>query len=195
MAPANQQRESGAPRYPRLSDVPDRPQGLPTGAELAERRRRLEADRAEATVLDPRAGPAAAPEPVPEPLPELAETLRERSPEVPPTDAAPVGRAGVSVRVATLYFPGDSGDLDDQMIAVLRQVAREQQAIGGTVRVVGYRAVAAIGDALAHRQMAAIGDTLVRLGVPPTRIAAAVAEETQRGGDGDHGHAVIYLDY
>ena len=59
-------------RFPSLSDVPDRPEGLPTEEALAERRRRLEADRDAALGVD--AEPPPEP-PVPEPLPELTETM------------------------------------------------------------------------------------------------------------------------
>ena len=175
---------------PRLNDVPDRPEGLPTQEELAELRRRLEADRNEAL-----GGPADEPPmpPIPEPLPELTETMEELPVERLPTGLVDPGRSGVSVQVATLQFPGDSSDLDPDMIDVLSQVAREQQAIGGTVRVVGHGGGTSSDD-LARRQLAEIGQTLVRMGVPPTRIGTELEEP---GGDdpGDHGRAVIYLDY
>lgn len=175
---------------PRLNDVPERPEGLPTQEELAELRRRLEADRDEA------AGPPAEEPPVPpipEPLPELTETMEQLPVERPPASLVDPGRSGVSVQVATVHFPDDSAELAPPMIDVLSQVAREQQAIGGTVRVVGLGAVAASED-LAYRQLAQIGQTLVRMGVPPTRIGTELGEP---GGDdsSDHGRAVIYLDY
>ena len=183
--------QSGSVRpAPQLNDVPDRPEGLPTQEELAELRRRLEADRDEAL-----GGPAEEPPmpPLPEPLPELTETMEELPVERPPIGLVDAGRSGVSVQVATVRFPGDSTELDPEMIDVLSQVAREQQAIGGTVRVVGHGGQTSSED-LAHRQLAEIGQTLVRMGVPPTRIGTELA--ASGGGDpGDHGRAVIYLDY
>lgn len=178
------------PRYPRVTDVPDRPEGLPSGEQLAERRRQLEADRDEALGRDPAAPPLP---PVPEPLPELTETMQDIPVERPSTGLVEVARAGVSVQVATVYFPTDSTDLDEQMIEVLSQVAREQQSIGGGIRVIGHPGNASSED-LARRQVAVLGQTLVRLGVPPTRIDTELAEPGG-GGDADHGRAVIYLDY
>ncbi len=182
--------QAAQPRFPSLNAIPDRPEGLPSEEVLAERRRRLEADRDEALGRDAVETPAA---PVSEPLPELSETMEDIPVERATSGAAEVGRAGVSVEVATVYFPGDSVALDQQMIDVLSRVAREQQAIGGTLRVVGHGGAAA-GEDLARRQLAEIGQTLVRMGVPPTRIGTELGAP---GGDAvsDHGRAVIYLDY
>ena len=181
---------TGTPSYPRVADVPDRPEGLPTEEELAERRRRLEADRDAALGREgngdqPPAGPA--------PLPELTETLQDIPVERPSAGLVEVARAGVSVQVATVYFPSDSTDLDEQMIDVLSQVAREQQSIGGGIRVIGHPGIATSED-LARRQIATIGQTLVRMGVPPTRIDTELAAAGGNEG-GDHARAVIYLDY
>ena len=170
--------------------MPDRPEGLPTEDELAERRRRLEADRDAALGLE---GSNGQPPPGPEPLPELTETLQDIPVERPPTGLVEVARAGVSVQVATVYFPSDSVDLDEQMIDVLSQVAREQQSIGGGIRVIGHGGTTASED-LTRRQIAVIGQTLVRMGVPPTRIDTELAG-SGGGEGGDHGRAVIYLDY
>ena len=177
-------------RFPSLSDVPDRPEGLPTEEVLAERRRRLEADRDAA--LGPDADPLPEP-PVPEPLPELTETMEDLPVERASPGLVEVARAGVSVQVATVYFPGDSTALDQPMIDVLSQVAREQQAIGGVLRVVGHGGPAASED-LTRRQLSEIGQTLVRMGVPPTLIGTELGppDETAQT---DHGRAVIYLDY
>ena len=178
------------PDYPRVTDVPNRPEGLPTEDELAERRRRLEADRDAALG---REGSGALPPPAPGPLPALTETLQDVPVERPATGLVEVARAGVSVQVATVYFPSDSVDLDEQMIDVLSQVAREQQSIGGGIRIIGHKGTGASED-LTRRQMAMIGQTLVRMGVPPTRIDSEVAG-SGGGAGGDHGRAVIYLDY
>ena len=180
--------DSATPRYPRITDVPDRPEGLPSEEQLTERRRRLEADRDSALGRDP-ALPV--PPPTPDPLPALTETMQDLPVATAPA-SADAARAGVSVQVATVFFPADSIDLDEQMIEVLSQVAREQQAIGGGLRLVGHGPAAASED-LARRQLAEIGRTLVRMGVPPTRIDSELAEPG--GGGGDHGRAVIYLDY
>ena len=180
----------GQSRFPQLTAVPDRPEGLPTEDMLAERRRRLEADRDAALGESPAQPPVP---PVPEPLPELTDTLQGLPVERPPSQLVDGTRTGVSVQVATVFFPGDSTDLDQQMIDVLSQVAREQQAIGGALRVVGHGGVTVSQD-LARRQMAEISQTLVRMGVPPTRIGTELGAP---GGvdNGDHGRAVIYLDY
>lgn len=178
------------PSYPRVTDVPTRPEGLPTEQELAERRRRLEADRDAALGRD---GNGSQPPPDPPPLSDMTETLQDVPVEQPSPRLAEGARAGVSVQVATVYFPSDSTDLDEQMIDVLSQVAREQQSIGGGIRVIGHPGLAASED-LARRQMAAIGQTLVRMGVPPTRIDTELTRAAS-GEGGDHGRAVIYLDY
>ena len=177
-------------RFPNLSDIPDRPDGQPSEEMLAERRRRLEADRDAALGRD--AGAPSNP-PVPGPLPELTETMEEIPIERATTGLVEVARAGVSVQVATVYFPGESIALDQPMIDVLSQVAREQQAIGGTLRVVGQGGEAASDD-LTRRQLSEISQTLVRMGVPPTRIATELAAAAGEPA-GDHGRAVIYLDY
>ncbi len=178
------------PSYPRVTDVPERPEGLPTEDELAERRRRLEADRDAALG---RVENGSRPPPGPEPLPELTETLQDIPVERPSAGLAEAARSGVSVQVATVHFPSDSIDLDEQMIDVLSQVAREQQSIGGSLRVVGHSGTA-ISEDLTRRQIATIGQTLVRMGVPPTRIDTEFAGSGGREG-GEHGRAVIYLDY
>lgn len=181
---------AGTPSFPRVTDVPERPEGLPTDEELAERRRRLEADRDAALG---REGIGSELPPGSEPVPELAETLQDIPAERPSPALVEVARAGVSVQVATVYFPSDSNDLDEQMIDVLSQVAREQQSIGGGIRVIGHAGIAGSDD-LTGRQIAMIEQTLVRMGVPPTRIDTELAEA--RGSEGgDHGRAVIYLDY
>ncbi|NNG05067.1 MAG: hypothetical protein HKM95_13355 [Inquilinus sp.] len=186
------------PPYPSLSGVPDRPLDLPTREELAERRRQLEADRASA-------GPASRGEPPPEPippgspLPELDEAIAVPAP--PPAAPAPAGtsglvsvdRAGVSVQVATVYFPPGRSDLDDATLAVLRQVAAERQAIGGDVRVVAF-AAGTDRAALSQRRASTIGEALVLLGVPAGRVHGD-AGETPTDGDADQDRALIYLDY
>ncbi len=177
-------------RFPSLSDVPDRPEGLPTEEVLAERRRRLEADRDAA--LGNGDDPPPVP-PIPEPLPELTETMEDIPVERTSPGLVEVARAGVSVQVATVYFPGDSTALDQPMIDVLSQVAREQQAIGGVLRVVGHGGPAASED-LTRRQLSEIGQTLVRMGVPPTLIGTELGPP-DRTAETDHGRAVIYLDY
>lgn len=185
------------PPYPNLSDVRERPLDLPTPEELAERQRQLEADRAAA-------GPAsrgeAAPEPAPQgtPLPELDEAMAVPAPPPAPVPAGSSGlvsvdRAGVSVQVATVYFsPGDPS-LDDAALAVLRQVAAERQAIGGTVRVVAFTASGA--DPAGWRiRTTAIGEALIRSGVPADRVigeAGVPPADTEI----DQDRAVIYLDY
>jgi outer membrane protein OmpA-like peptidoglycan-associated protein len=178
------------PAYPRVTDVPGRPENLPTEDELADRQRRLEADRDAALGND---GGGTQPPAGPEPIPELTETLQHTPVERPPSGLVEVARSGVSVQIATVYFPSDSVDLDEQMIDVLSQVAREQQSIGGGIRIVGHAGPAASED-LARRQMATVGQTLVRMGVPPTRIDTELAVAGGNQG-GDHGRAVIYLDY
>ncbi len=177
-------------RFPNLSDVPDRPQGLPSPEELAERRRRLEADR-DAARGSETVAPSFPPEP--EPLPELTDTMESLPVERSSTGLVDAARAGVSVQVATVLFPGESTDFDQPMIDVLTQVAREQQAIGGVLRLVGHGAWATSED-LTRRQLAEIGQTLVRMGVPPTRIATELGAPDS-GPEADHGRAVIYLDY
>ncbi len=181
---------NGALRFPRLTAVPDRPEGLPTEEILAERRRRLESDRDAALG---KTGAGLPDPPIPEPLPELTDTMEELPVERPAAGLVEDPRAGVSVQVATVFFPGDSTDLDRQMIDVLSQVAREQQAIGGSLRVVGHGGVTVSQD-LARRQMAEISQTLVRMGVPPTLIGTELGPPGGAG-TGDHGRAVIYLDY
>lgn len=170
--------------------MPERPEGLPTAEELAERRRRLEADLGTAKGGDT----DATPRPLsPEPLPELSETMQDIPVARASTGLVAGARPGVSVQVATVFFAAGSDDLDEQMIDVLSQVAREQQSIGGGVRVVGHGGTGASAD-LSQRQMAAIGQTLIRMGVPPTRIGTELGT-SGGGGEADHGHAVIYLDY
>ena len=168
--------------------MPERPEGLPTAEELAERRRRLEADLGTAQGRDSDAVPSPA---APEPLPELTETMQDIPVARSSTGLVAGARPGVSVQVATVFFGVGSDDLDEQMVDVLSQVAREQQSIGGGVRVVGHGGAGASTD-LSQRQMAAIGQTLIRMGVPPTRIDTELGAP---GGETDHGHAVIYLDY
>lgn len=180
---------SDGPRMPRLTDVPARPAELPTAAELAERRLRLESDRDAA--LDPENR-----EPAQEPAPELTEIL-EDLPVVPPAGGLPEDRrGGVSVQVATIRFASrsaDSVDLDDQMIAALGQVVREQRSIGGGIRVIGHGGNV-VDEDLTRRQIAMISQVLADMGVPPARIETELAEPGS-GEGGDHGRAVIYLDY
>ena len=182
--------ETERPRFPSLGEMPVRPEGLPDEASLEELRLRLEEDRAAALGEDPLGEEPAAAE---EPLPELSSVLDELPVEPQSAGLVDPARSGVSVQVATVFFPAESTAFDQPVIDVLSKVAREQQAIGGSLRVIGQRGRESSDD-LALRQLAEIGQTLVRMGVPPTRIGTELGEPDGLPA-GDHGRAVIYLDY
>ncbi len=118
----------------------------------------------------------------------------------PPVAAAPRAKveppvavpAPPAAPVARLHFAGAGAELTSEDIAALQDIARQQKSNGGTVRVSGYAGgVSTRADEvgrmveeadLSIRRTDVVVRELVRLGVPPARIAVTAAETAPASG-------------
>ena len=123
-----------------------------------------------------------------------------------------VTRSGLSVQVGTVLFKHGSSKLNSAARKVLREIARQQKASGGTIRVIGHassrtRDLPPVRHQLANftesiRRADVVARELMRLGVSPDRIfvgarsdSEPIYYESMPTGEAGNRRAEIFIDY